>query len=81
MFNPVAETQAVEHHKRELMRQARLQQLAKEIQQDQGKLHERFLAMVGDLMISGGSRLKNRYDAANHSLSAPVYYDVKAQIS
>ena len=81
MFNPVSEAQAIEHRKRDLLRQAKLQQIAAEVQQDQAKLHERFLAMVGDLMITGGSRLKKRYDAANHAWTAPVFYDVKPQNS
>lgn len=80
MFNPISETQTVEHHRRELLRQARLQRLATEIQRDQAKLHERFLAMVGDLMVSGGSRLKQRYQDANQSLSTPIIYDAPHRI-
>jgi hypothetical protein len=78
MFNPVANAEAVEYRKRQLLREAKVQQLAKELEQDRAKVHERFLAMVGDLMVSGGSRLKKRYEAANQSLSAPVYYSAKS---
>jgi hypothetical protein len=35
--------------------------------------------LVGDLMVSGGSRLKARYDAANRSLSSRAVYEIKPQ--
>lgn len=74
MFNPISEMQAVEYRKRELLREAKIQHLIRKAKREQGKTHERFLAMIGDLMISGGSRLKARYDAANRSLSnRPAY--------
>lgn len=79
MFNPVTETEFVEHRKRELLREAKLHHLMREAQRDRMKIHQRFLGLVGDLMISGGSRLKARYDAANRTFSQPARYEIKPQ--
>jgi hypothetical protein len=81
MFNPISELQAVEYRKRELIREAKLQHLVRKSQQERVKTHERFLALVGDLMISGGSKLKARYDAANQSLRSHPHYEIKPQNS
>lgn len=79
MFNPISELEAVEYRKRELIREAKLQHLVRRSKQERGKTHERFLALVGDLMISGGSRLKSRYDAANRSFASQPQYEIKPQ--
>ena len=81
MFNPISELQAVEYRKRELLREAKLQHLLRNSQRDQVKTHERLLALVGDLMISGGSRLKARYDDANRSLASHAPYEINPQNS
>lgn len=79
MFNPFSEFEAVEYRKRELLRQAKIQHLLRNSKRDQVKTHERFLALVGDLMISGGSKLKARYDAANKSLASSPSYEINPQ--
>jgi len=79
MFNPISEIQAVEYRKRELLREAKLQHLIRKSKREQAKTYERLLALVGDLMISGGSRLKARYDAANQSLTSSPVYEIKPQ--
>lgn len=79
MFNPISDMQAVEYRRRELIREAKIHNLLRKANHDHAKMHERFLAMVGDLMISGGSKLKTRYDAANQSLSARPVYKIKPQ--
>jgi hypothetical protein len=79
MFNPVSDAAAIEYHKRQLLREAKLNHLIREAQRDRVKMYERFLVLVGDLMVSGGSRLKARYDAANRSLSSRAVYEIKPQ--
>jgi hypothetical protein len=79
MFSPVTDIEAIEYRKRELLREAKLYHLMRNAQTDKAKVHERFLALVGDLMISGGSRLKTRYTAAHHTLSTPTAYQIKPQ--
>ena len=81
MFNPISELEAVEYRKREMIREAKIQHLIRRSQRDQVKTHERLLALVGDLMISGGSRLKARYNAANRSLTSHPHYEIKPQSS
>lgn len=48
----------MEQRKRELLRQARIQQLFKEVERE--PIGDRLLNLLGDLMISGGRRLKER---------------------
>lgn len=81
MFNPISELEAVEYRKRELLREAKIQHLIRNAKRERSQMHERFLALVGDLMISGGSRLKARYDAANRSLASHVPYEIYPQNS
>lgn len=61
MFNPIIEAKNVETRRRELLRQAKLQALIREARRDQAKLHERMLRLVGELMVSGGTKLVARY--------------------
>jgi hypothetical protein len=48
----------MEQRKRELLRQARIQQLFQQVERE--PVGERLLNLLGDLMISGGRRLKAR---------------------
>lgn len=56
-----------------LMREARKQQLWNRANEDRAQFGERLMALVGDLMISGGQKLKARSD------SASVQYTAEAQ--
>lgn len=82
MFNPMNEAKAIEYHKRDLMRQAKLHHLMREAQSEQARLHERLLTLVADLMISNGAKLKARYStarAARASFAPQAFYNVKPQ--
>ena len=79
MFNLTTETQALEFHRRKLIREAKIQHLIRDLERDQVKAHERFIAMVADLMISGGSRLKARYNNSRQSLASHTFYEIKPQ--
>jgi hypothetical protein len=79
MFNLTNETKTLELHRRKLIHEAKLQHLIHEMKRDQVKMHERLIALVADLMISGGSRLKARYNNSRQSLASPTFYEIKPQ--
>jgi hypothetical protein len=79
MFNLSTETKALDFHRRKLLREAKLQHLIREMQRDQVKPHERFIALLADVLIAGGSRLKARYNNARRPHASPSVYEVKPQ--
>lgn len=58
MIAPMFEARTVEYRKRDLLRQARMQQLAREATADRETMRHRFRAMLADLLIASGERLK-----------------------
>ena len=64
-----------ELRRRELIRQAKLQRLVDEAQQDTPRLQRRLLILLSDLMISSGNRLKIYVDAARPLSSPPASAD------
>ncbi|MFQ3566255.1 MAG: hypothetical protein SNJ59_04590 [Aggregatilineales bacterium] len=58
MIAPLFEARTVEYHKQDLLRQARIQQLAREAAADRATMQRRFRAMLADLLIASGERLK-----------------------
>lgn len=59
-FHPINDVAHTEQRKRELLRQARLQHLAREVQADQETLGERLLGLVADLFSGPDDKLKAR---------------------
>jgi len=64
MFTPNQERAMMEERKRELLQAARMHQLYQQAEDDQTQLGERFMTLIGDLMISGGQKLKARSSAS-----------------
>ena len=58
MLNPNEEMAIMAERKRELLRLARLHQLYQQADEDRAQLGQRLMSLVGDLMISGGTKLK-----------------------
>jgi hypothetical protein len=58
MIAPMFEARTVEYRKQDLLRQARIQQLAREAAADRTTMQQRFRAMLADLLIASGERLK-----------------------
>ena len=69
MFSPNQELAMMEERKRELLRSARMHQLYQQAEEDHAQLSDRFMTLIGDLMISGGQKLKSR-SSANTQYSA-----------
>ena len=63
MFSQDQQIQYAESRRRELLREARLQRLYQQAEQDRPHFASRMMMLVGDLMISGGSKLKARSGA------------------
>lgn len=73
MFNMTTQEIALVRERREqLLREARLQQLCRQADDERPQFGERLMGLVGDLMISGGNKLKER---------SRVEYAVEAQHS
>jgi len=64
MFNPKEQIQFAEERRRELLRQARMHQLYRSAERDRARMGERLMAVLGDLMISSGTKLKARSASA-----------------
>ena len=62
----------VEENRQKLLRSARLHQLYLQVEEDRPQFGERLMALLGDLMISGGQKLKAR---------SAIQYTVKPQNS
>ena len=60
MFSPNQEMALLAERKRELLQQARLNELYRKADEDRAQLGDRLMTLVGDLMISGGTKLKER---------------------
>jgi hypothetical protein len=60
MFNPDHQLLIMEDRKQRLLQEARMVQLWREADRDRSSMGERLMALVGDLMISGGTKLKER---------------------
>jgi hypothetical protein len=50
--------------RQKLLREAKMQQLWNKVDEERPQFGERLMALVGDLMISGGQKLKERSGAA-----------------
>lgn len=74
MFDPMLDSRVVEQRKQDLLRHARLQHMRRELLGRPRLLHQRWLAMVADLMICRGTQLKQRYAATQ--AEAPVHADL-----
>ena len=58
MLSPNQEMALMADRKRELLQKARLHQLYQQAEQDRAQLGDRLMTLIGDLMISGGTKLK-----------------------
>jgi hypothetical protein len=70
MLNPIEEFAQMEERKRDLLRSARMHELYRKADEEQAQVGERLMTLIGDLMISGGQKLKAR---------SGVRYTVEAQ--
>ena len=61
MFDPMLDARVVEQRKQDLLRQARLHHMRRELLTNRRLLHRRWMAMMADLMIASGTRLKARF--------------------
>ena len=68
MLDPNYQRVVMEENKLKLLRAARLHQLYEQADAERGQFGERLMTLLGDLMISGGQKLKAR------STHAPVHY-------
>lgn len=68
MFNSDQEIQYAEERRRDLLRQARIHQLYRQSNQDRAHFGARMMVLLGDLMISGGYKLKARSGATQLKL-------------
>lgn len=68
MLNPNDVNVAMEERKRQLLHDARLNQLMRQADDDREHTGERLMRLLGDLMIEGGTKLKARSRHAD-----PVY--------
>lgn len=60
MYNPANEIAVMQERKQRLLRAARTHQLLRQADWDRARFGERIMALLGDLMISGGRKLKAR---------------------
>ncbi len=72
MFNQTDSLAYVEDQKRKLLRQAKLNQLVQQAEQDRIHASDRLMKLIGDLMIVGGMKLKARAGASAGSVD-PIY--------
>lgn len=68
MLDPNHERAVMQENREKLLRAARLHQLYAQADEERPQFGERLMALVGDLMISGGQKLKAR------SAHAPIHY-------
>jgi hypothetical protein len=71
MFSPMLDARVVEQRKQEMLRQARLHSIRREMLGNRRALYRRWLAMVADLMITSGTHLKQRYDGVQRNAPCP----------
>lgn len=67
MFEPMMNSLIVAQRRKELLREARLRQLCRDALGDRQALYQRWLTLLADVLISGGTRLKHRYEDARAS--------------
>jgi hypothetical protein len=60
MFDVTQEYALHQERRAQLLREARMQQLYSKADQERSQFGERLMGLVGDLMISGGQKLKAR---------------------
>ncbi|MBI1258892.1 MAG: hypothetical protein GC204_15590 [Chloroflexi bacterium] len=60
MLNPNEEHALMEERKRQLLRAARIHELYQQADDERDQAGDRFMTLIGDLMISGGQKLKAR---------------------
>lgn len=72
MRHPEIERQQMEMRRRELLRQVRLEQLRAQALQDRPQLSRRLMLLLSDLMISGGTQLRQRAQAPKLNPSGDV---------
>ena len=70
MFDPMLDSRVVEQRKQDLLRQARLHHLRRELLGKPSLLHRRWLVLVADMLIQSGERLKHRCDQARAQAAA-----------
>ena len=58
MYNPAQEIALMQERRRQLLRSARMHELFRQADWDRLHFGERMLALLGDLMISSGRKLK-----------------------
>ncbi len=68
MFNRFDEMELQAERRRDLLRAARMHQLYRQADDDRAQLGDRLMTLLGDLMISGGTKLKEH-----------VSYSIEAQ--
>jgi hypothetical protein len=71
MFDPMLDARVVEQRKQDMLRQARLEHVRRELLGCPRMLHQRWLAMVAEVMIRRGTQLKRRYDPAQTPSAHP----------
>lgn len=71
MLNPNHEQVVMEENRQKLLRAARLQLLYTEADAERRQFGERLMTLVGDLMISGGQKLKARSTHTPAQRTAP----------
>ncbi|MCC6802000.1 MAG: hypothetical protein IT319_03870 [Anaerolineae bacterium] len=62
MYNPAQEIAVMQERRQRLLRAARMHQLFRQADGDRVHFGERVMALLGDLMISTGRKLKARSD-------------------
>lgn len=62
MFEPMLDARVVEQRKQDMLREARLHHIRREMLGNRRALYRRWLALMADLMIASGTQLKQRYD-------------------
>jgi hypothetical protein len=60
MFNNDQHIQYADDRRKELLREARMHQLIRQSNRDRAQMGERLMALLGDLMITSGTKLKAR---------------------
>jgi len=65
MLNPIEQLAHMEERKQDLIRTARIHELYQQADEDRAQIGDRFMTLVGDLIISGGQKLKARSSSTN----------------
>jgi hypothetical protein len=65
-----ADLSLMKERRAQLMREAQIQQLFKKADEERPQFGERLMGLVGDLMISGGQKLKERSGSAQYTVEA-----------